>query len=81
MPLSVKEGAMIGAGLTLVAGATIFYRRKQTLPFKIAYFLSWPTLGSAVILSMQPSNEKMTQVWRGSCRLRGQRGATPAWLE
>lgn len=69
MPLTVKEGAMIGAGLTLVAGATIFYRRKQTLPFKIAYFLSWPTLGSAIILSTQPSTERMTQVREAAARV------------
>ena len=28
----------------------------------MAYFLSWPTLGSAIILVMMPSEDKMRQV-------------------
>ena len=29
---------------------------------QVAYFLSWPTLGSAIILVMMPSEDKMRQV-------------------
>jgi len=35
MPVSVRDGALLGAGMTLVAASTFFYRRKQTLPFKV----------------------------------------------
>ena len=29
---------------------------------QVAYFLSWPTLGSAIILVMMPNEDKMRQV-------------------
>lgn len=29
MPLTVKDGAMLGAGMWCVTGAFIFYKRKQ----------------------------------------------------
>ncbi|KAK9909759.1 hypothetical protein WJX75_007058 [Coccomyxa subellipsoidea] len=61
MPLTVRDGALLAAGMWFAGASTFFYRRKQTLPFKVAYFLSWPTLGSAVILVMTPSEEKMKQ--------------------
>jgi len=59
MPLSVAEGALLGGGMWLAGAATFFYRRKQTLPFKAAYFLAWPVLGAATILVMQPSEQGM----------------------
>ena len=31
-------------------------------PSQVAYFLSWPTLGSAIILTMMPSEDRMRQV-------------------
>ena len=31
-------------------------------PPQVAYFLSWPTLGSAIILTMMPSEDRMRQV-------------------
>ena len=34
MPLTVRDGALVGAGMLFASGATIFYKRKQTLPFK-----------------------------------------------
>lgn len=34
MPLTVRDGALVGFGMLFASGATIFYRRKQTLPFK-----------------------------------------------
>ena len=99
MPVSVRDGALLGAGMTLVAASTFFYRRKQTLPFKVrsasnrlatapvpqhgstwrsnkvvlpepaaqvAYFLSWPVLGSAVILAWQPSPGEMSHMVKDS---------------
>ena len=36
MPLGQKEGALIGTGTGLVAATVYFYRRKQTLPFKVS---------------------------------------------
>ncbi|BDA42067.1 hypothetical protein COCOBI_02-8680 [Coccomyxa sp. Obi] len=59
MPLTVRDGALLAAGMWFAGASTFFYKRKQTLPFKVAYFLSWPTLGSAVILVMTPSEDKM----------------------
>ena len=115
MSLTVRDGAMLGAGMTLVAASTFFYRRKQTLPFKVAlsltsspssskplswaqrgtgsicrgidfhaathvrstatvgstrpqvaYFLSWPVLGTAVILAWQPSPGEMSHMVKDS---------------
>lgn len=34
MPLTVQEGALIGAGMWSCALATLYYRQKKTLPFK-----------------------------------------------
>jgi hypothetical protein len=62
MPLTVNDGAMLGAGMLCVSGAALFYRQKKTLPFKIAYFLSWPVLGSAMIYAWGPSEQEMAQV-------------------
>lgn len=61
MPLTVKEGALIGAGMWAATAATIFYRQKKTLPFKIAYFASWPLLGTAVLLAATPGRDSMEQ--------------------
>ena len=36
MPLTVRDGALVGFGMLFAGGATIFYRRKQTLPFKVS---------------------------------------------
>lgn len=41
----------------------------QTLPFKVAYFLSWPVLGTAVIKVFGPSDEKIQQVRRRAAGL------------
>lgn len=62
MPLNVKDGALLGAGMWCVAAATIFYKQKKTVPFKVAYFLSWPIMGSALLLTFMPSEERMKQV-------------------
>ncbi|KAK9798223.1 hypothetical protein WJX73_009271 [Symbiochloris irregularis] len=61
MPWSVRDGILMGAGMTCVAGASLFYHRKQTVPFKVAYFLSWPVLGSAFILLGTPSDEQLVK--------------------
>ena len=44
MPLTVAEGAMLGAGMLFAGGATMAYKAKQTRLFKTLYFLSWPTV-------------------------------------
>lgn len=61
MPLTVQEGAIIGAGMTSAAAATFFYKRKQTLPFKLAYFVSWPLLGTALMWAVAPRNDKLIE--------------------
>jgi hypothetical protein len=65
MPLTVAEGALLGTGMLLVSGATLAYKRKQTAAFKALYFLSWPTLGSALLWTCMPSKERMEQVGQG----------------
>lgn len=35
MPLSVAEGAVMGAGMLFATGATLAYKRKQTKLFKV----------------------------------------------
>ncbi|KAL6769233.1 hypothetical protein ACKKBG_A18015 [Auxenochlorella protothecoides x Auxenochlorella symbiontica] len=54
MIVTAQDEMLVGAGLTLAGAATIFYRRKQLNAFKLAYFLAWPTLGSAVIVACMP---------------------------
>jgi hypothetical protein len=61
MPFTLQEAAMLGAGMMFAGGATFFYKRKQTLPFKLAYFMAWPTLGTAVLMAATPSREKMEE--------------------
>ncbi len=41
MPLTVQDGALVGAGMLFAGGATMFYRRKQTLPFKVGQDAHW----------------------------------------
>ncbi len=41
MPLTVQDGALVGAGMLFAGGATMFYRRKQTLPFKVGQTARW----------------------------------------
>lgn len=59
MPLTVRDGALVGFGMLFAGGATVFYRRKQTLPFKLAYFAAWPTLGTAVLFAAMPRNDRL----------------------
>lgn len=41
MPLSVYEGAVVGAGMMFASAATFFYSRKKTLPFKVGHVGAW----------------------------------------
>ena len=59
MPLTVRDATLLGFGCLFTGAATFFYRRKQTAPFKLAYFFAWPTLGSSIILIGMPSDEKL----------------------
>lgn len=63
--LNVRDGALVGAGMICVSGAAIFYKQKRTLPFKLAYFLSWPLLGAALINTFGPRRAAFEQVsWK-----------------
>lgn len=53
--LDLDARALGGAGLLATLGAVAAYRSKATLPFKLAYAAAWPLLGSAAILTLQPS--------------------------
>jgi hypothetical protein len=48
-----------GAGLLAALGATAAYRSRATLPFKLAYAVAWPLLGTATILALQPTAPEM----------------------
>lgn len=74
MPVDTRDALLIGAGLTLAGAATLFYKRKQTTAFKLAYFLTWPTLGSAVLLSCMPDREHMYKVVQRGLRENGTPG-------
>ncbi len=65
MIVTAQDGMLVGAGLTLAGAATIFYRRKQLNAFKLAYFLAWPTLGSAVIVACMPERAAFEEVGDG----------------
>ena len=72
-----KDALLIGAGVALASAATVFYRRKQTRAFKIAYFRTWPTLGSAVLVACMPDHDEMAEVrwlWDRKCGGRQQMG-------
>ncbi|KDD73074.1 hypothetical protein H632_c2565p1 [Helicosporidium sp. ATCC 50920] len=64
MPVDVEDWGLLAAGLALAGSATVFYKRKQTRAFKWAYFLTWPTLGTAVLLTTMPDRESMEQKLR-----------------
>jgi len=34
MPLTVQDGAVLGAGMWAAGLATLYFKKKQTLPFK-----------------------------------------------
>lgn len=48
MPLTVSDGALVGAGMVFASGATMFYRRKQTLPFKAGPFEHFVHMQSSI---------------------------------
>ena len=43
MPLTVRDGALLAAGMWFAGASTFFYRRKQTLPFKVRMILTVAT--------------------------------------
>lgn len=49
-------------GVLATGGAIAAFRRKLTGPFKTAYFLAWPTLGSAILILGDPGYEQQKQV-------------------
>jgi hypothetical protein len=72
--LTVQDGALLGAGMLCVSGAAMFYRQKRTRAFKIAYALSWPILGTAVISAFSPRRKEMEESLQ-------RRGVDKQWLE
>lgn len=41
MPLTVSDGALLGAGMWCAALSTFYYKRRQTLPFKVDHIEAW----------------------------------------
>ena len=50
MPVTATNTLLGGAGVLTALASVVAYRRKATGPFKAAYALTWPLLGSACIL-------------------------------
>jgi hypothetical protein len=57
--VSLRDAALLGAGMMLVSGASLAYRAKRTAAFKALYFASWPVLGTAVIVAFGPDRRGM----------------------
>lgn len=64
MPLTVQDGALVGAGMLFAGGATMFYRRKQTLPFKVGQDARWTGKVSAY-----SKNAKVPSTYHGVLQL------------
>lgn len=60
--LTVQDGALLGAGMMCVSGAALAFRKKRTTAFKVAYLLSWPVLGTAIIKVWSPDRGEMQKV-------------------
>mmetsp|Transcript_11938 Transcript_11938/g.35745 ORF Transcript_11938/g.35745 Transcript_11938/m.35745 type:complete len:103 (-) Transcript_11938:2177-2485(-) len=66
MPLGQTEGVLLTVGTALVGATTYFFKKKQTLPFKLAHFAAWPVLGTGIILTCMPSHDQMADTLRQS---------------
>ena len=54
---STWNAALLGSGAMCVSAAALFYRQKRTRPFKVAYALSWPIVGAALLVNFGPKRE------------------------
>mmetsp|Transcript_28418 Transcript_28418/g.80196 ORF Transcript_28418/g.80196 Transcript_28418/m.80196 type:complete len:100 (-) Transcript_28418:294-593(-) len=61
MPVTNLGVGLAAFGLLATGGAVAAFRRKLTGPFKTAYFLAWPTLGSAILILGDPGYEAQKQ--------------------
>uniref|UniRef100_A0A7S1X6H5 Uncharacterized protein n=1 Tax=Tetraselmis chuii TaxID=63592 RepID=A0A7S1X6H5_9CHLO len=67
MPLTDQWGLGLGAvGLLATGGAVAAFKKKLTGPFKTAYFLAWPTLGSAILILGDPGYDKQLKTLEGT---------------
>ena len=60
MPVTPESSLVAAAGLLSLLGGVLAFRAKATVPFKLAYAATWPLLGSAAILLLQPSTSDFT---------------------
>ena len=70
-----SELGLLAVGAACLAGAVQAWRAKATAPFRLAYFLAWPTFGSAVVLLALPETREM------EARLKGRIAADPEVLQ
>merc|ERR1711985_177517 len=61
MPVTKVSTGLCVVGAGLVAACRLAWAKKATNPFRFAYFFSWPTLGTGLILMAQPENENMVE--------------------
>ena len=64
MPVTKLSVGLTTAGALCVAASRLAWHKKATTPFRFAYFFSWPTLGTGLILLAQPENNNMVEVSR-----------------
>ena len=64
MPVTKLSVGLTTAGALCVAACRLAWHKKATTPFRFAYFFSWPTLGTGLILLAQPENNNMVEVSR-----------------
>mmetsp|Transcript_8962 Transcript_8962/g.16681 ORF Transcript_8962/g.16681 Transcript_8962/m.16681 type:complete len:86 (-) Transcript_8962:138-395(-) len=61
MPVTKLSVGLTTAGALCVAACRLAWHKKATTPFRFAYFFSWPTLGTGLILLAQPENNNMVE--------------------
>ena len=62
MPVNKLSVGLCSIGALCVATCRSAFQKKADTPFRIAYFFSWPVLGTGLILLAQPENENMVEV-------------------
>jgi hypothetical protein len=55
MPVTDANALLAGTGVFTALGGVWAWRRRARTPFGLAYFFTWPLLGSGIILLLQPT--------------------------
>lgn len=63
--LSARD-SLLSVGTCCALSTLYFYRARRTIPFKVSHILTWPTLGTALMLSVMPSDDAFKQALQKS---------------